>query len=103
MSACTTATQITEDNDSAMTQLADKQIENKAYAGEDQNWDTAPTDNLKIEPYHYPTPNSHPGASLINTYDLREMILSDEEPVVINVLGTSGDLEKSKASPVRFG
>jgi PQQ-dependent catabolism-associated CXXCW motif protein len=98
-SACTTATQITEDNDSAMTQLAEKQIENKAYAGEDQDWNTAPTDNLKVEPYHSPTPNSHPGARLINTFDLREMIVSGAEPVVINVLGTSGKIDKIEGIP----
>ncbi|MEE4376266.1 MAG: rhodanese-like domain-containing protein [Candidatus Competibacteraceae bacterium] len=99
-SACaSTATQITEDNGSAMTQLAAKQIENKAYADEDRDWSTAPTDNLKVEPYHSPTPSTHPDARLINTFDLREMILSGDEPVVINVLGTSGNLDKIEGIP----
>jgi PQQ-dependent catabolism-associated CXXCW motif protein len=87
------------DPGNAAARLAAKPIDNAPYGGEEQDWNVTATDQLKIEPYHYPTPLTHPGAKVIRTFALREMLLSPAEPVVMNVLGTGGKADQTDGIP----
>ncbi|MCP5426175.1 MAG: sulfurtransferase [Gammaproteobacteria bacterium] len=96
LAACATAQ---GDSDNVMATLASKQIVDQPYGWEDQDWNKSAPTQYKIEPYHLPTPTIHPGAQLIRTYALRELILSSEHPVVINVLGTAGSPVQTEGIP----
>jgi PQQ-dependent catabolism-associated CXXCW motif protein len=57
------------------------------YAEEDRDWQIAPTNRLRRQPYHGPTPLSIPGAQVVQTRELRAMLTSVSPPILIDVLG----------------
>ena len=62
----------------------------KGYADEDRDWGVAPTQQLRREPYHAPTPREIPGAQVVQTRELQAMLASANPPVVIDVLSEEG-------------
>ncbi len=77
---------VPKDNPSALKELTNSSIENKAYDDEDKNWHVPATLAYKNPRYHSPTPLSHLTAKTITTYDLSKMLTSENRPAVINVL-----------------
>jgi PQQ-dependent catabolism-associated CXXCW motif protein len=62
------------------------------YAEEDRDWGVAPTNRLRQQPYHAPTPLTIPGAQVVKTRDLRAMLAGAAPPVLIDVLGEEGHI-----------
>ena len=63
------------------------EIEQKAYAGEDQDHGTPPFTSLIPDAYRARTPHILPGATLVNTYEMHQLLLQEKRPLLINVLG----------------
>ena len=66
------------------------QTSESGYADEDRDWGVAPTNRLRQEPYHAPTPREIPGALVVQTRELRAMLASTVPPIVIDVLSEEG-------------
>ena len=62
----------------------------EGYANEGKDWGIAPTNRLRQEPYHGPTPLTIPGALVVGTRELRSMRASAGAPILIDVLGEEG-------------
>jgi PQQ-dependent catabolism-associated CXXCW motif protein len=62
------------------------------YADEDRDWGIAPTNRLRQQPYHAPTPLTIPGAKVVQTRELRAMLAGARPPLLIDVLGEEGHL-----------
>ncbi|MFI5024703.1 MAG: rhodanese-like domain-containing protein [Alphaproteobacteria bacterium] len=58
-----------------------------SYADEATDWGVPPTRSLRTDQYHAPTPTAVPGAATINTRELRKLMDSGREPVILDVLG----------------
>ena len=56
------------------------------FSFEDKDWGIAPTARPKRPPYHAPTPTSLPGARVIKTLELKELLLANKSVLVIDVL-----------------
>ena len=62
------------------------------YADEARDWGVAPTNRLRQQPYHGPTPLTIPGAQVVQTRELQAMLASADPPVLIDVLSDAGHL-----------
>jgi PQQ-dependent catabolism-associated CXXCW motif protein len=60
------------------------------YADEDRDWGVAPTNRLRLQPYHGPTPLTIPGAQVVRTRELHAMLGRAGAPLVIDVLSEEG-------------
>ena len=60
------------------------------YADEDRDWGIAPTNRLRQQPYHGPTPRQIPGAQVVQTRQLQAMLTGQESPILIDVLSEDG-------------
>lgn len=69
---------------------AHAQAGGNGYADEDRDWGIAPTNRLRQQPYHAPTPREIPGAQVVQTRELRAMLAGANPPVVIDVLSEEG-------------
>jgi PQQ-dependent catabolism-associated CXXCW motif protein len=58
----------------------------RTFANEDKDWGVAPTAHLRTERIHAPTPISLPGARVVRTLELRQMLRSAVPPIAIDVL-----------------
>jgi PQQ-dependent catabolism-associated CXXCW motif protein len=56
------------------------------YASEDHDWGVAPTGDIRLPPYHAPTPRSIPGARVIQTLELKALLEQDRNVVIVDVL-----------------
>ena len=62
------------------------------YADEDRDWGIAPTNRLRQQPYHGPTPLQIPGAQVVQTRQLQAMLSRRGSPILIDVLSEDGHL-----------
>ena len=60
------------------------------YADEDRDWGIAPTNRLRQQPYHGPTPRQIPGAQVVQTRQLQAMLSGLGSPILIDVLSEDG-------------
>lgn len=60
------------------------------YADEGRDWGIAPTNQLRRLPYHGPTPLTVPGAQVVQTRELRDMLAGAGAPILIDVLAEEG-------------
>ena len=60
------------------------------YADEARDWGVAPTNRLRQQPYHGPTPLTIPGAQVVQTRELQSMLASAVPPVLLDVLADAG-------------
>ena len=60
------------------------------YADEDRDWGIAPTNRLRQQPYHGPTPLQIPGAQVVQTRQLQAMLAGPGSPILIDVLSDEG-------------
>jgi PQQ-dependent catabolism-associated CXXCW motif protein len=60
------------------------------YADEDHDWGVAPTNRLRQQPYHGPTPLQIPGAQVVQTRELQVMLAGPDSPILIDVLSEQG-------------
>jgi len=56
------------------------------FSFEDKDWKIEPTATVKKAPYHAPTPTTIPGARVIKTMELKALLESTKDIVVIDVL-----------------
>ena len=64
----------------------------QGYADEEHDWGVAPSSNLRRPPYTAPTPREVPGARVLRTSELRDMLASGERPLLIDVASGEGRL-----------
>ena len=62
----------------------------RAYADEDHDWGVVPTNQLRQQPYHAPTPREIPGALVVDTGQLQAMLAGPDPPILIDVLSEDG-------------
>lgn len=62
------------------------------YADESRDWGIAPTNQLRQQPYHGPTPLQIPGAQVMQTRQLQAMLAGPGSPILIDVLSDPGHL-----------
>jgi PQQ-dependent catabolism-associated CXXCW motif protein len=76
----------------SLTSLAHAQQSagSNGYADEDRDWGVAPTQRLRLQPYHAPTPLSIPGAQVLRTRELQAMLAGASAPILIDVLSEAG-------------
>lgn len=60
------------------------------YADESRDWGIAPTNQLRQQPYHGPTPLAIPGARVVQTRQLQAMLSGPDKPILIDVLSERG-------------
>lgn len=60
------------------------------WAGEDRDWGVAPSAQLRQPPYSAPTPLSIPGARVLATQALKDMIETGNAPLLIDVASGEG-------------
>jgi PQQ-dependent catabolism-associated CXXCW motif protein len=60
------------------------------YADEYRDWGIAPTNRLRQQPYHGPTPLEIPGAQVVHTRQLQALLAGPDKPVLIDVLSEPG-------------
>ena len=65
----------------------------ETYAEEDRSWGIEPPPGYRAKDYHAPTPDSLPGARIVTTNELREMLGREPRPFLIDVL--SGPVHRS--------
>ena len=65
------------------------------FSFEDKDWKIEPTTTVKRAPYHEPTPTTIPGARVIKTMELKGLLESTKDVVVIDVL----DIKERKSIP----
>jgi len=56
------------------------------YSDEDKNWNVEPTTSVKRSNYHSSTPTSLPGGRVIKTSELKELLATNSQVVVVDVL-----------------
>ena len=56
------------------------------FSFEDKDWGVGPTASPKRSPYHAPTPTTIPGARVIKTLELKALLDSSKDVLVIDVL-----------------
>jgi len=66
-----------------------KLAEYQAFSYEDKDWGVAPESRPQGPPFGKPTPTSIPGARVIKTLELKALLESTKEVVVIDALGSS--------------
>ncbi len=69
---------------------AQQPIGANGYADEHRDWGIAPTNRLRHEPYHAPTPLTLPGAQVVGTRELQAMLASASPPILIDALSEEG-------------
>lgn len=57
-----------------------------AEVTETSDWGVAPIAELKPHPYHAPTPTTIPGATVVSTADVEQLMQRNPAPVLLNVL-----------------
>lgn len=57
-----------------------------AEVTETSDWGVAPITELKSKPYHAPTPTTIPGANVVSTVEVDQLLQRNPAPVVLNVL-----------------
>lgn len=62
------------------------------FADEDKDWGVAASSQLRLQPYHAPTPKDIPGAQVVSTGQLLAMLTSADPPLLIDVLSGEGHL-----------
>ena len=62
----------------------------QGYADESRDWGIAPTNRLRQQPYHAPTPVEIPGAQVVQTRQLQAMLAGPGSPILIDVLSEDG-------------
>ena len=62
-------------------------LTSETYGIEDKDWNIPPTAELRSKKFHGPTPLTHASAATITTRALRDLMLSPEPPVLLDVLG----------------
>jgi PQQ-dependent catabolism-associated CXXCW motif protein len=67
------------------------------YADEDRDWGIAPTNRLRQQPYHGPTPLQIPGAQVVQTRQLQVMLAGPGSPILIDVLSEQGHVTLARA------
>jgi PQQ-dependent catabolism-associated CXXCW motif protein len=67
------------------------------YADEDRDWGIAPTNRLRQQPYHGPTPLQIPGAQVVQTRQLQAMLAGPGSPILIDVLSEQGHVTLARA------
>jgi PQQ-dependent catabolism-associated CXXCW motif protein len=67
------------------------------YADEDRDWGIAPTNRLRQQPYHGPTPLQIPGAQVVQTRQLQAMLAGPGSPILIDVLSDEGHVTLARA------
>jgi PQQ-dependent catabolism-associated CXXCW motif protein len=65
----------------------------ETYAEEDRSWGIEPPPGYRAKDYHAPTPDSLPGARIVRTAELQEMLERDPRPFLVDVL--SGPVHRS--------
>jgi PQQ-dependent catabolism-associated CXXCW motif protein len=60
-----------------------------AYADESRDWGVAPPPGYRAKDYHGPTPTSLPGARVVTTAELKEMLDKNPRPFLLDVLSGS--------------
>ncbi|MPZ45529.1 MAG: sulfurtransferase [Betaproteobacteria bacterium] len=65
----------------------------ETYADEDRSWGIEPPPGYRAKDYHGPTPDTLPGARVVGTAELKEMLARDPRPFLIDVL--SGPAHRS--------
>jgi len=60
------------------------------YADESRDWGIAPTDRLRQQPYHGPTPLQIPGAQVVQTRQLQTLLAGPDRPILADVLSERG-------------
>jgi len=60
------------------------------YADEQRDWGIAPTNRLRQEPYHGPTPLEIPGAQVLPTRQLLALLAGPDKPILVDVLSEQG-------------
>jgi PQQ-dependent catabolism-associated CXXCW motif protein len=62
------------------------------FAEEDRDWNVVPSRDIRQAPYSAPTPTAIPGANLIFTNALHEMLIFAPPPILIDVASGDGHL-----------
>jgi PQQ-dependent catabolism-associated CXXCW motif protein len=57
------------------------------FADEDRDWGVPPARSLRLADYHAPTPAEIPGARVIRTVELQELLERERRVVLVDVLG----------------
>jgi PQQ-dependent catabolism-associated CXXCW motif protein len=65
----------------------------ETYAEEDRSWGVEPPPGYRAKDYHAPTPDALPGARIVRTAELKEMLERDPRPFLVDVL--SGPVHRS--------
>lgn len=58
----------------------------QTYADEDRSWGIEPPPDYRPKDYHGPTPDTVPGARVVRTDELRQMLERDPRPFLVDVL-----------------
>ena len=62
----------------------------QGFADEDRDWGVPASVNLRRPPYTAPTPREIPGARVLRTLELKEMLEHDDRPLMIDVASGEG-------------
>jgi PQQ-dependent catabolism-associated CXXCW motif protein len=62
----------------------------QGHADEERDWGVPPSTVLRRPPYTAPTPREIPGAAVVDTTQLRAMLVSAEPPLLVDVLSSDG-------------
>ncbi|MBI4291252.1 MAG: sulfurtransferase [Betaproteobacteria bacterium] len=76
----------------ALIALAPLGVLAQGYADEDRDWGVAPSQSLRRPPYTAPTPREIPGARVVRTGELKEMMAGTDRPLLIDVASGEGRL-----------
>jgi PQQ-dependent catabolism-associated CXXCW motif protein len=58
----------------------------QSFAEEDRSWGIAPPPGYRAKDYHGPTPDSVPGARVVSTAELQQMLERASRPFLVDVL-----------------
>jgi len=62
----------------------------QGYADEERDWGVAPSQSLRRPPYTAPTPREIPGARVLRTSELKEILAGADRPLLIDVASGEG-------------
>ena len=66
--------------------LQEATVSQPTFGIEAEDWGVPATDELRQNSFHAPTPATHPVAEVINTQNLRTMLVGPNPPVTINAV-----------------
>jgi PQQ-dependent catabolism-associated CXXCW motif protein len=58
----------------------------ESFGEEDRSWSVAPPADYRARDYHAPTPDGVPGARVVTTAELKEMLAREQRPLLVDVL-----------------